>query len=273
MGGVSTAPQREQGFPRELLAADETILLELKPSAVPFVIAPALAMSTVLGTFLLAFALLAVESVPLAIRTCGLPLVVLALVLVLTSITGYLTWRNTFFAVTDKRVLQKSGLIGMNAFDAPLTSIQNVTLLQPFFFKLFGIGTIVFATSGTGGGAAIPRNREDRRERDVARGEHRLRRRPGPRRDEEAGPGARRAGRRPPEGAGVPQDGGDVQRGRDLPDGDGHGPAGRSPRAPRRHDRTPEKVREVLRVLRSADGGEPDVLREVRGTRELRRRG
>src|SRR2546425_70852 len=157
MGGVSTATQREQGFPRELLAADETILLELKPSAVPFVIAPALAMSTVLGTFLLAFALLAVESVPLAIRTCGLPLVVLALVLVLTSITGYLTWRNTFFAVTDKRVLQKSGLIGMNAFDAPLTSIQNVTLLQPFFFKLFGIGTIVFATSGTGGGAAIPR--------------------------------------------------------------------------------------------------------------------
>ena len=151
------ASRRAEGFPRELLAADETILLELKPSAVPFVIAPALAMSTVLGTFLLAFALLAVESVPLAIRTCGLPLVVLALVLVLTSITGYLTWRNTFFAVTDKRVLQKSGLIGMNAFDAPLSSIQNVTLMQPFFFKLFGIGTIVFATSGTGGGAAVQR--------------------------------------------------------------------------------------------------------------------
>jgi uncharacterized membrane protein YdbT with pleckstrin-like domain len=151
------ASRRAEGFPRELLTSDETILLEIRPSPVPFVIAPALAMSTVLIVFLIGFAVLAVASVPLAIRTCGLPLVVLSIVLVLTSFLGYLTWMNTFYAVTDKRVLQKSGLIGMNAFDAPLTSIQNVTLMQPFFFKLFKIGTIVFATSGTGGGAAVQR--------------------------------------------------------------------------------------------------------------------
>ncbi|GEM_PF-5602878 len=151
------ASRRAEGFPRELLTSDETILLEIKPSAIPFVIAPALAMSAVLVVFLIGFASLAVVSVPLAIRTCGLPLVIFAIILVLTSFIGYLTWMNTFYAVTDKRVLQKSGLIGMNAFDAPLTSIQNVTLMQPFFFKLFGIGTIVFATSGTGGGAAVQR--------------------------------------------------------------------------------------------------------------------
>ena len=151
------ASRRAEAFPRELLTSDETILLEMRPSPVPFVIAPALAMSTLLVVFLIGFAALAVTSVPLAIRTCGLPLVIFAIVLVLTSFLGYLTWMNTFYAVTDKRVLQKSGLIGMNAFDAPLTSIQNVTLMQPFFFKLFGIGTIVFATSGTGGGAAVQR--------------------------------------------------------------------------------------------------------------------
>ena len=151
------ASRRAEGFPRELLTSDETILLEIKPSPVPFVIAPALAMSAILIVFLIGFASLAIVSMPLAIRTCGLPLVVFAIILVLTSFLGYLTWMNTYFAVTDKRVLQKSGLIGMNAFDAPLSSIQNVTLMQPFFFKLFGIGTIVFATSGTGGGAAIQR--------------------------------------------------------------------------------------------------------------------
>ena len=151
------ASRRAEGFPRELLTSDETVLLEIKPSPVPFVIAPALAMSALIVVFLIGFASLAVVSVPLAIRTCGLPLVVFAMILVLTSFLGYLTWRNTYFAVTDKRVLQKSGLVGMNAFDAPLTSIQNVTLMQPFFFKLFGIGTIVFATSGTGGGAAVQR--------------------------------------------------------------------------------------------------------------------
>jgi len=151
------ASRRAEGFPRELLTSDETVLLEIKPSPVPFVIAPALAMPALIVVFLIGFASLAVVSVPLAIRTCGLPLVVFAMILVLTSFLGYLTWRNTYFAVTDKRVLQKSGLVGMNAFDAPLSSIQNVTLMQPFFFKLFGIGTIVFATSGTGGGAAVQR--------------------------------------------------------------------------------------------------------------------
>ncbi len=88
---------------------------------------------------------------------CAFPLIVLAIVLVLGAGLGYFTWLNTFYAVTDKRVLQKSGLIGMNSFDAPLASIQNVSMIQSFFFRMFGIGTIVFATSGTGGGAAVQR--------------------------------------------------------------------------------------------------------------------
>lgn len=149
--------QTSRGFPRELLTSDEQILLELKPSAVPFVTAPLLTLSTLLVVGLVAFAVLAYANVNAAVAACGLPLVVLAAVLGLSSLLGYLTWRNTFYAVTDKRVLQKSGLVGMNAFDAPLTSIQNVSLIQPWFSKLFGIGTLVFATSGTGGGTAMTR--------------------------------------------------------------------------------------------------------------------
>ena len=148
---------RAEGFPRELLTADETVLLELKPSAVPFVVGPVLGLSTVLVLGLLFFATLAVANVSAAVRACAIPLVVFAIVLVLSGFLGYLTWRNTYFAVTDKRVLQKSGLIGMNVFDAPLAAVQNVSMLQPFFFKLFGIGTILFATSGMGGGAAMQR--------------------------------------------------------------------------------------------------------------------
>lgn len=145
------------GFPRELLTADEQVLLELKPSAVPFVTAPLLTLSTLLVLGLVVFAVLAYANINAAVATCGLPLVVLAVVLAFSSLLGYFTWRNTFYAITDKRVLQKSGLVGMNAFDAPLSSIQNVSLLQPWFSKLFGIGTLVFATSGTGGGTAVTR--------------------------------------------------------------------------------------------------------------------
>ncbi len=155
-------PALSEGFPKGLLTADETVLLELKPSAVPFVIGPALGLSTILIVLLIGFASLAMLDFSSAVQTCGLPLVFLAIILVITSYLGYLTWRNTFFAVTDKRVLQKSGLIGTNAFDAPLTSVQNVTMLQPWFYKLFGVGTIVFATSGTGGGAAVQRAQASR---------------------------------------------------------------------------------------------------------------
>lgn len=149
--------RRSAGFPRELLSSDETILLELKPSAVPFVIAPILALSTLISVFLIGFVILSAASPAAAVRTCGLPLVILSFILVLGGYLGYLTWWNTFYAVTDKRILQKSGLIGINAYDAPLTAIQNVTLTQSAVAKLFGLGTLVFATSGTGGGAAVQR--------------------------------------------------------------------------------------------------------------------
>ncbi|OGS50368.1 MAG: hypothetical protein A3K65_08355 [Euryarchaeota archaeon RBG_16_68_12] len=116
-----------------------------------------LAVSTFLVLFLFLFGTLGTVDLGAAVQVCGVPLVLLAIVITILGYIGYLTWMNTFYAVTDKRVLQKSGLIGTNAFDAPLTSIQNVTMLQSFFYRLFGIGTIVFATSGTGGGAALQR--------------------------------------------------------------------------------------------------------------------
>lgn len=146
-----------EGFPRDLLTADERVLLELKPSAVPFVIAPLLTFSTFIVIGLIFFAVLAVESVPAAVQVCGVPLVVMAIVFVFAGYLGYVTWGKTYYAITSKRVLSKSGLIGMNAFDAPLTSIQNVSLIQPWLFRAFKIGTLVFATSGAGGGAAMQR--------------------------------------------------------------------------------------------------------------------
>lgn len=150
-------PDTASGFPRSLLTSDERILLELKPSAIPFVLAPVLSFSIIIIAGLVFFAALAMESINAAVASCGIPLVIFAIILVISAYIGYLTWRNTYFAISDRRVLQKSGFIGMNAYDAPVTAIQNVTLLQPWLYRLFGIGTLVFATSGTGGGAAVSR--------------------------------------------------------------------------------------------------------------------
>ena len=107
-----------------------------------------LAVSTFLVLFLFLFGTLGTVDLGAAVQVCGVPLVLLAIVITILGYIGYLTWMNTFYAVTDKRVLQKSGLIGTNAFDAPLTSIQNVTMLQSFFYKLFGIGMVAGAYVG-----------------------------------------------------------------------------------------------------------------------------
>jgi membrane protein YdbS with pleckstrin-like domain len=147
----------EVGFPRELLTADETVLLELKPSSVPFVVAPLLSFSALIVGALLWFGVLAFRDLGSALAVCGLPLIIFAVLMLLSAYIGHLTWRKTYYAITDKRVVQKSGLMGLRVFDAPLTAIQNVSLIQPWLYKLFDTGVLLFATSGTGGGAAMTR--------------------------------------------------------------------------------------------------------------------
>ena len=50
-------------------------------------------------------------------------------------------------AITNKRVIGKVGVMKTKALDAPLNKIQNVSVSQPFFGKIFNYATIRIDTA------------------------------------------------------------------------------------------------------------------------------
>ena len=54
---------------------------------------------------------------------------------------------NIELAVTDRRVIGKSGIINTSAMDAPLDKIQNCSVSSGLWGKIFGYGTIEIHTA------------------------------------------------------------------------------------------------------------------------------
>ncbi len=50
-------------------------------------------------------------------------------------------------AVTDKRVIGKYGVLNTKSLDATLNKVQNVTVTQKFWGKVFNYGTVIIQTA------------------------------------------------------------------------------------------------------------------------------
>jgi len=86
-----------------------------------------------------------------ALMLLGVPtlgLVVLALAAVL-GVTVFITVHNAEFAVTNRRVIMKTGWLNRRSLELLLTKVESIAVDQGFAGKLWGYGTIVL--SGTGG--------------------------------------------------------------------------------------------------------------------------
>ena len=59
-------------------------------------------------------------------------------------------WRYT---VTDRRIFVRHGLLSVTEETARLGRVQDITLRQSIFDRLFGVGTLSIDTAGTEGGA------------------------------------------------------------------------------------------------------------------------
>lgn len=66
-----------------------------------------------------------------------------------------LEWMNRLYILTDRRVIRRCGVIRVNVFEARLDRMQQTTVVQSLRERLFGLGTIAFATAGTGAFDAI----------------------------------------------------------------------------------------------------------------------
>jgi len=77
----------------------------------------------------------------------GILLCWLLLIPVFKAIIATIRFTHIELAITNKRVIGKVGVANTNSLDAPLNKIQNASVSQPFFGKIFNYGVVRIDTA------------------------------------------------------------------------------------------------------------------------------
>lgn len=141
---------RPQSFPQMFINRNEKVIYEGRPSIAAYILRP-----IILGIF---YTIIFGYSVYAALSTVGLGLdglywfvFILVVTLILPLLFSVLRWSRTYYALTDRRVTHTYGLFSRRSADIPVDKIMSVLMLQPFFERIFGYGSLVFTTAGAGG--------------------------------------------------------------------------------------------------------------------------
>jgi len=142
-----TAERLEAVLPAELIEDDEVVILLLRPSLL-FVPLASLGALTVIAVVALALALM-------AIRISWIPWSEAhAYGLGVAAAAGRLLWQSLewwcrIYVLTDRRVIRRMGVLRVAVFEAPLRNIQHTSVFRMLRERLFGLGSIGFATAGS----------------------------------------------------------------------------------------------------------------------------
>lgn len=136
------------GFPSKLLSPGERLVLVLRPH-VKVLIVPVLVL---------------VITAPVTAYLAGLvpngsaqPWMRLALAAVGLIVVGhwtlwpFLTWWNTVYAITDRRLVLRSGVLNREGHDMPLTRLNDVKFSHNVIERVLGCGTLVVESAGEAG--------------------------------------------------------------------------------------------------------------------------
>jgi hypothetical protein len=63
-----------------------------------------------------------------------------------------LQWVSRLYILTNRRIMRLTGIFNIDLFECQLTRIQSTVLTIAWYERVFGVGTISFATAGAGGG-------------------------------------------------------------------------------------------------------------------------
>lgn len=133
-------------LPADLLQPGELIILFLKPSPWYIVLAPLGSLAAMLILVLLGIVINDEADLGLARRD----LVLLGVGLIGARLFWqFLEWLSRLYVLTDRRVIRVKGVLRVQVFESPLKTIQHTAALFSLRERLFGLGTIAFATAGT----------------------------------------------------------------------------------------------------------------------------
>ena len=129
-------------YVEEMLAQNERILLRARKHWSVLFGNIALEILLIIALFVISFAL-----APLV----AFPTVPLGLVLMLVPLVGMvrdvLLWYNRQYIVTNRRVIQTSGIFSKDVVDSSLEKVNDVKLSQSFWGRLFDYGDIEILTA------------------------------------------------------------------------------------------------------------------------------
>ena len=63
------------------------------------------------------------------------------------TVAPLVRWATTHFAVTDRRVMFRTGVFNKSGIDIPITRINSVQFRHDFVDRLFGTGTLIIESA------------------------------------------------------------------------------------------------------------------------------
>jgi len=133
--------------PERLLDGGEIVILAIKPSLWFILFASARWVA-----FLVLIAVLAPRLEP--VLPWGSPVMVTkAAVALAAARLGFATleWVARLYVLTNRRVMRVRGIFNVDLFECSLLRIENTHLTFAWYERIFGLGSIWFATAGTAG--------------------------------------------------------------------------------------------------------------------------
>ncbi|MFN8079406.1 MAG: PH domain-containing protein [Kineosporiaceae bacterium] len=133
------------GFPSKLLSPGERLVLVLRPHA-KVLIAPVLVLLVTAPVTAYLAGLVPEGSAQAWMR---LALAMVGLVVVgRWTLWPFLTWWNTVYAITDRRLVLREGVFNRTGHDMPLSRLNDVKFSHNVIERVLGCGTLVVESAG-----------------------------------------------------------------------------------------------------------------------------
>lgn len=126
----------------ELLGENERVLLETHQHW--FVLFNKIFLEIALIAIIVAGTLFAYAATASSLALAGFILVLVPLIGMTRDI---MTWRNNAYIVTNRRVIQISGVLSKDVVDSSLEKVNDVKMSQSFWGRMFGFGDIEILTA------------------------------------------------------------------------------------------------------------------------------
>lgn len=140
-------------LPGDLLQGGEVVILILKPSAWYIILDGLGHYAAILGLTIAGW--LVGGRLGAAGLDRGDVLLAGSLAMSARLVWQFLLWLSRIYVLTDRRVIRRRGVFTVVTFEAALSQVQHTQVTRLIRERLFGVGTIGFATAGTGGPEAF----------------------------------------------------------------------------------------------------------------------